>query len=274
MRAARADERRRRRHPLREPAAVRRRTRTSTRYPRDLDGDRAVAERRGRRRALRARRSTRCTRSRRAHHGARRRAHRRPVRREPARPLRRRHHRRRQAVHHRRPVPRPTSARRTPSSSRWCGAWPPTSTCRSRWSAARSCASPTAWPCRAATPTSTPTSRRPRTVLVARAACRRPTRWSRGERDAGAVARRRRRRRRAPSRWSELDYAEVVDAATLAAGRRASTATRWSRSPRCVGTTRLIDNVTISFDGDAVARRPRRARRTAGSRRRPRCTGA
>ena len=42
----------------------------------------------------------------------------RAVRREPARPLRRRHHRRGQAVLDHRPVAAPTSAARTPSSSR------------------------------------------------------------------------------------------------------------------------------------------------------------
>ena len=48
-----------------------------------------------------------------------------------AHPLRRRHHGGRQAVLDRRAVPRRTSAARTRSSSRWCGAWSPTSTCRS-----------------------------------------------------------------------------------------------------------------------------------------------
>ena len=46
-----------------------------------------------------------------------------------------------------------TSARRTSSSSRWCGGWRRTSRSRSRWWAARSSASPTGWPCRVATPT-------------------------------------------------------------------------------------------------------------------------
>ena len=48
----------------------------------------------------------------------------------------------------------PTSARRTGSSSPSCAAWPPTCRSRSRWWAARRCASPTASPCRAATSTS------------------------------------------------------------------------------------------------------------------------
>ena len=42
-----------------------------------------------------------------------------------------------------------------------------------------------------------------------------------------------------------LDYAEVVDAATLEPVERDRTPTRWLRVAAFVGTTRLIDNVTI-----------------------------
>ncbi len=50
-------------------------------------------------------------------------------------------------------VPRRSSARRTSSSWRSCGGWPPTCRCPSTWSAARPGASPTAWRCRRATST-------------------------------------------------------------------------------------------------------------------------
>ena len=157
-----------------------------------------------------------------------------------------------------------TSGARTRSSSRSSAAWPPISTSRSRSSAARSCASPTASRCRAATSYLVADDRRRATVLV------------RALRAGGRRGGRRRARRRRAS-------------AQLIVGHRrhrarwcASTTPRSSTPPRCepvdaldgdtlvalaafVGTTRLIDNVTISFDGDT---RPdadrRRAHRIVG----------
>ena len=62
FRAARAESRRRRRQPLRQSRAVRRRPPTSTRYPRDEERDVRLAAEARRRRPLRARRRPRCTR--------------------------------------------------------------------------------------------------------------------------------------------------------------------------------------------------------------------
>ena len=118
----------------------------------------------------------------------------------------------------------PTSARRTSSSSRSCGAWPPTCLSRSRSSAARPCASPTDWPSRAATCTSRPSSGPPPRCCTGRcgpgpSSCRRRTgRGRRASRVAELVH---------AEPLIDLDYADVVDAATLerhrsARGRRAA----------------------------------------------------
>jgi hypothetical protein len=86
----------------------------------------------------------------------------------------------------------PTSARRTTSSWPWCGAWRPICRCPSRWSGAPLCASPTGWPCRAATSGCRRTSGGPPRC------CRGPwppagPRWrtasARGRRSAGPCAR-------------------------------------------------------------------------------------
>ena len=49
-----------------------------------------------------------------------------------------------------------------------------------------------------------------------------------------------------------LDYAEVVDAATLQPIERLERDTLIALAA-FVGTTRLIDNIAVSFDGDAVS---------------------
>ena len=57
-----------------------------------------------------------------------------------------------------------------------------------------------------------------------------------------------------------LDYAEVVDAATLEPVERIDADTLVALAA-FVGKTRLIDNVTITFRGDTAQRRPRRPHR-------------
>ena len=89
-----------------------------SRYPRDPDGDAALAAEAGRRRVVRPERRRGVPRARLDDRARRRRPHRGPVRREPSRPLRRRHHRRGQAVLDGRAVPCRTSAARMPSNSR------------------------------------------------------------------------------------------------------------------------------------------------------------
>ena len=210
-------------------------------YPRDLDGDTALAEREGVDLLFvpsgeemypdgAVRTTVTVAEVSRAARGPR-----------PAHPLRRRRHRRRQAVRHRRAraaayfgekdfqqlavVRRMVATSRSPSRS-----WP-----------ARPSASPTGWPCRAATPTSRPRSGRPRPVVHAS--------------PAGGPRRHRRRRARpgqgagprwptsstpspSPSsttpRWSTPRTLQVVD--PLAGELRLLAAVRF-------GKARLIDNL-------------------------------
>ena len=96
-----------------------------------------------------------------------------PRRRVPAGPLRRRAHRRRQALRPGPPRRRGLRPEGLPAAHPDPPRWSATSAWASRSSARRPCASPTAWPCRAATATSTPSSGRPRSPSAARCGPRR-----------------------------------------------------------------------------------------------------
>ena len=167
-------------------------------------------------------------------------------------PLRRGRHGRRQAVLHRRAVPGLLRREGLPAARGGAADGRRPRPCRSRWSAARSCASPTASPCRAATSTCRPTQRAAAAVL------------HRALRAGAALVRAGRARRRRPWRpaWrevvaaeplAELDYAEVVDPDTLEPPGRLEP----GRSVRLLvaaglGQTRLLDNL-----GGSRALRPR-----------------
>ena len=150
-------------------------------------------------------------------------------------PLRRRRHRRGQAVRHRRAVPRllrreglPAARRRAPHGRR------PVAPGRGGRLPDRA-ASPTAWPCRAATSTSRPRSGPPRRC------CTGPCRPGRraieaGERDPAAVRGADGRRWSPPSRWPR------------------STTSRWSTPPRSPSPDPLAG------DAPAAGRRPVRRR--------------
>ena len=153
-------------------------------------------------------------------------------------------HGRGQAVQHRRPLPRPTSARRTSSSSRSCAAWPPT--CRSPVEVV-----------------GCPIVREPDGLALSS----RNVYLTPDERAAAAGAapgpagrgRRRSRPASATRRWSgdrwpaliaaeplaELDYVEVVDPATLAPARAAGGRGRGCWSAARFGRPRLLDNLAV-----------------------------
>ena len=209
------------------------------RYPRTSDADLDVCAARGCRRGLRADARRRCTRAASRWSGRPRPARRRAGGRQPARPLRRRADRRAQAaapVRARRGVLRREglpAARPDPADGR--ATW----SCRSRSSACRPCARPTAWPCPAATATSRRRSAPPRSRCPARCGPA-PAAGPRG-RGRGAGRRARRCSTARPGRRPRLPRPRRS---------RHSVRTPPPARPGCwwppaVGTTRLIDNVAV-----------------------------
>ena len=216
------------------------RPRTSRAYPRDLEGDSAVAEPRGRRPAVRAVGRGDVPGGRRAHDRLGRRgvgASGRPLTTDA---LRRRRHRGRQAVRHRRAVRGVLrgeglpAARRDPAD----GARP-LDPGRGGGRARRS-GSPTGWPCRAATRTSRPRSGPRRRWCTPRCKPAAPTSTPASETPP-----------RSGASWptsssaqplAELDYAEVVDARTLQVVDPLAGELRLLAAVR-FGKARLIDNL-------------------------------
>ena len=134
----------------------------------------------------------------------------------------------------------PISAKRTISSSRWCGEWSPTWISPPRSSACRPSVTTTAWPCRRATSTCCPTS------ATRRWRC--PARWglaaraiSRGDDPARAVGD---ARASLEAAGFAVDYVALVDAETLDEPAAADRPRRLLAAAR-LGTTRLIDNVPV-----------------------------
>ena len=135
----------------------------------------------------------------------------------------------------------PTSGRRTSSSWPSSGGWSTTSRCRSRWSAARPSATPTVWPCRAATPTSPPRSgRSPRPSTGRCWPAARPSK-RRHETDPDAVRRVMAEVIGAEPRFT-LDYADVVASGDLIRLNPLAGEIRLLIAAR-LGRARLIDNL-------------------------------
>ena len=227
---SRGGDRLRGRDDLRQPAPVRRRTRTST-------GTRAISPVTST--PARPRASTACSRPSVAemyprpprHDRARRPPHRRPVRCGPPDAFRRRHDGGRQALRDHRAVPRVLRAQGRAAARGRHAAWPTDLDLPGRGRrAARSCASPTVSRCRAATRTSAPSEREAARVL-SHALRRAVDAIVGGERDATRSSRTRRARRSGAEPRVELEYAEVRDAHELTPMADARAGRCWSRSP-------------------------------------------
>ena len=210
-------------------------------YPRTEAEDAAQARAARRRPALRARRRPDVPAGLR-HHRLGRAARARGSRRLPARPFRRRRDRRGQAPAADRRRPRLLRREGLPAARCWSAAWSATSTSPPRSSAARPCASPTAW-------------RSPRATSASRPTTAPAPRRSHAALDVAAAAHRRRRAGRAGARGGPGGRSSPPDAV----GRVSDTAPRGGpRSPRAateparllaaawLGGVRLIDNVAVS----------------------------
>ena len=139
----------------------------------------------------------------------------------------------------------PTSARKTGSSCRWCGAWWPTWPSRWRSPAAPSCASRTAWPSPRATSTSRPSSASTPPPSPGRCGRGRP-RYAAGERDAetlrGAIE-----AVLLDTPGVRPDYVAVVEPQSLEPLTRLDGATPRARAliAARLGDVRLIDNAAL-----------------------------
>ena len=177
-RAARAESRRARREPLRQPRAVRATPSDLAAYPRDFERDAAIAEGRGRRRPLRAARTTRCTRPA-SRPGSSPRAS--PIGLEgaaPAGPLPRRRDRVPEALQHRPPAARLVRAQGRAAGRRAEAARARPEPRRRDPRRRRRCATTTASRCRRATRASRP-SEREQALAIPRALATRDRRQAR-----------------------------------------------------------------------------------------------